>query len=145
MSGDGKDDVGAFLIKGRYDSNLPLMFAPVVNTRALIQAGKLKALGVTSAKRLPQFPDVPAIAEVLPGFESRAWFGLFGPAKMAPELVKRLSDAARAAVATEGMRKRLEADGATAVGNTPEEFAAFVRADVPRWARLVRYSGATPD
>ena len=69
--------------------NVPLMFAPVVNTRALIQAGKLKALGVTSLRRLPQFPDVPAIAEVLPGFESRAWFGLFGPAKMASELVQR--------------------------------------------------------
>ncbi len=125
--------------------NVPLMFAAVGNARSLVQSGRLKALGVTSSKRLPQFPDAPAIAEVLPGFESSAWFGLFGPARMAPELAKRLSDAARAAIATEGMRRRLEADGATPVGNAPEDFAAFVRADVPRWAKLVRYSGAAPD
>jgi len=125
--------------------NVPLMFAAVGNTRGLVQAGKLRALGVTSAARLPQFPDVPAIAEVLPGFESSAWFGLFGPAKMPPDLVKRISDAARAAVATEGMKKRLEADGGTPVGNAPDEFARFVAADVPRWAKLVKYSGAKPE
>ena len=125
--------------------NLPLMFAAVGNARSLIAAGKLRALGVTSPQRLPQLPEVPAIAEVLPGFESSAWFGLFGPAKMAPELVKRISDAARAAVLSEAMRKRIEADGGTPVGNTPEAFAAFVKADVPRWARLVKYAGATPD
>jgi len=125
--------------------NVPLMFAAVGNARGLVQSGRLKALGVTSPKRLPQFPDAPAIAEVLPGFESSAWFGLFGPAKMPPDLVKRIADAARAAIATEAMRKRLEADGGTPVGNTPEEFAAFVRADVPRWAQLVRYSGAKPE
>ena len=125
--------------------NLPLMFANVGNVRGLVHSGKLRALGVTSAKRLPQFPDAPAIAEVLPGFESSAWFGLFGPAKMPADVVKRISDAARAAVRAEAMRKRLEADAGTPVGNAPEEFAAFVRADVPRWARLVKYSGATPD
>lgn len=125
--------------------NVELMFAAIGNARALINAGKLKALGVTSAKRLPPLPDVPAIAEVLPAFESSAWFGLFGPAKMPPDLVKRISDAARAAVHTEAMRKRLEADGAAPVGNAPEEFAAFVRADVPRWAALVKYSGAKPE
>jgi tripartite-type tricarboxylate transporter receptor subunit TctC len=125
--------------------NLPLMFANVGNVRSLIQAGKLRALGVTSPARLAQFPDVPAIAEVLPGFESNAWFGLFGPARMPAELVRRTSEAARAAVRGETMRRRLEADAGTPVGNTPEEFAAFVRADVPRWARLVKYSGATPD
>lgn len=125
--------------------NLPLMFANVGNVRGLVQSGKLKALGVTSARRLPQFPDAPAIAEVLPGFESSAWFGLFGPAKMPAEVVRRISDAARAAVRAEAMRKRLEADAGTPVGNSPEEFAAFVRADVPRWAKLVKYSGATPD
>lgn len=125
--------------------NVTLMFAAPGNVRALVQAGKLKALGVTSARRMAQFPDVPAIAEVLPGFESSAWFGLFGPARMAPDVVQRISDAARAAVRSEGMRRRLEADGALPVGNAPEEFAAFVKADVPRWARLVRYSGAKPE
>jgi tripartite-type tricarboxylate transporter receptor subunit TctC len=125
--------------------NVPLMFAPVVNTRALIQAGKLKALGVTSPKRLAQFPDVPAIAEVLPGFESRAWFGLFGPAKMAPDLVQRLSDAARTAIKSDTIRKRLEQDAAEAVASSPEEFGRFVKADVARWAPLVTRSGATPD
>ncbi len=125
--------------------NLPLMFAPVLNTRGLIQAGKLRALGVTSLKRLAVFPDVPAIAEALPGFQSQAWFGLFGPAKMAPDLVQRIGDAARAAVRAEAVRKRLEGDAAEVVASSSEEFAAFVKADIPRWAALVRYSGATPD
>jgi len=125
--------------------NVPLMFAPVVNTRALIQAGKLKALGVTSPKRLPQFPDVMAIAEVLPGFESRAWFGLFGPAKMAPELVQRLSDAARTAMQSDAIRKRLEQDAAEAVASSPADFARFVKADIARWAPLIQRSRATPE
>jgi tripartite-type tricarboxylate transporter receptor subunit TctC len=125
--------------------NVPLMFAAVGNSRALVAASKLKALGLSAPRRLPQWPDVPAIAETLPGFESSAWFGLFGPARMAPDLVKRLSEAARAAIQLEPMRKRLEADGATPVGNAPEEFARFVKADVPRWAQLVRYSGAKPE
>ena len=125
--------------------NVPLMFAAVGNARQLVQAGKLRALGVTSLKRLPQWPDVPAIAEVLSGFESSAWFGLFGPAKMAPDLARRISDAARAAVQGEAFRKRLEVDGAVPVGSSPEDFARFVRADVPRWAALVKYSGAKPE
>ena len=125
--------------------NVALMFAALGNARSLVAAGKLKALGVTSPKRLPQWPDVPAIAETLPGFESSAWFGLFGPAKMAPDLTRRISDAARAAIAGEGMRKRMEADGGTPVGNAPDEFVRFVKADVARWEKLVRYSGAKPE
>jgi tripartite-type tricarboxylate transporter receptor subunit TctC len=125
--------------------NLPMMFAPMVNTRGLIQAGKLRLLGVTSPKRLPQFPDWPAIAETLPAYQSQAWFGLFGPARLAPDLVKRLSDAARAAVRGEAVRRRLESDAAEAVASSPEDFADFVKADIPRWEKLVRYAGATPD
>jgi len=125
--------------------NVPLMFAPIGNTRSLIAAGKLKALGVTSTQRLPQWPDVPAIAETLPGFESSAWFGLFGPARMAPDLARRIGDAARAAIRTDAMRKRLESDGALPVGNASDEFARFVKADIARWEKLVRYSGAKPE
>lgn len=125
--------------------NVPLMFAAVGNARALVQAGKLKAIGVTAPKRLAQFPNAPAIAEVLPGYASNAWFGLFGPARLAPELTKRLSDAARAAIATDAFRKRLEADAAEPVGSSPEDFARFVKADIARWEKVVQYSGAKPE
>ena len=122
-----------------------MMFANVGNTQAYLKAGKLKALGVTSAKRLPQYPDVPAIAEVLPGYQSSAWFGLFGPAKMPPELVRKVSDAARHAVTSPEVKKRIEFEGATPVGNAPDEFARFVHEEIARWAKVVKYSGAKPE
>ncbi len=122
-----------------------LMFCAIGVAQAQLRAGKIKALGVTSAKRLPQFPDVPAIAEVLPGYESSAWFGLFGPAGMKPELVKRVSDAIRKSVAAPDVRKRLEMEGAIAVGNSPEEFAKFVQSEIPRWAKVVKFSGAVAE
>src|SRR6218665_848693 len=81
-----------------------LMFAAIGNVKAHIQAGKLKALGVSSAQRLPAFPYVPAIAEALPGYESSAWFGLFGPARMPAALARKISDAARDALQQPGMR-----------------------------------------
>ena len=122
-----------------------LMFAPLVNTIPNIRAGRLKALGVTSKQRLPQFPDVPAIGEVLPGYESSAWFGLFGPGRMDPALTRRLSDAARQAVQSPEVRRRIESDGASAVGNSPEEFSRFVQAEIERWGKVVRFSGAKPE
>ena len=122
-----------------------LMFAAIGTAQAQVKAGKLKALGVTSARRLPALPDVPAIAEVLPGYESSAWFGLFGPARMTPELTRRISDAARQAIATPDVRKRLESEGSVPVGNSPEEFSRFVQGEIQRWARVVKFSGAKPE
>jgi tripartite-type tricarboxylate transporter receptor subunit TctC len=122
-----------------------LMFSAIGVAQAQLKAGKIKALGVTSAKRLPQFPDVPAIAEILPGYESSAWFGLFGPAGMKPELVKRVSDAIRQSIAAPDVRRRLEMEGAIAVGNSPEEFAKFVQSEIPRWAKVVKFSGAVAE
>jgi len=147
---------GAFIVNIPYRGTAPaiqdviagqveLMFAAIGNAQAQVKAGKLKALGVTSARRLPAFPDVPAIAEVLPGYESSAWFGLFGPARMAPELAKRISDAARQAIAAPEVRRRLDAEGAQAVGNSPEEFSKFVQGEIQRWARVVKFSGAKPE
>jgi len=147
---------GAFIVNIPYRGTAPaiqdviagqveLMFAAIGNAQAQVKAGKLKALGVTSARRLPAFPDVPAIAEVLSGYESSAWFGLFGPARMAPELAKRISDAARQAIAAPEVRRRLDAEGAQAVGNSPEEFSKFVQGEIQRWARVVKFSGAKPE
>lgn len=122
-----------------------MMFANVGNAQAHVRAGKLKALGTTSPQRLPQFPDVPAIAELLPGYQSSAWFGLFGPAKLPPEVLKRVGDAARQAVQSSEVRKRIETEGATPIGNAPEDFARFVHEEIVRWAKVVKYSGAKPE
>lgn len=157
MAGEAfKMQSGVFIVNIPYRGTAPavqdvlagqvqLMFAAVGNVQAHIKAGKLKALGVTSTARLPEFPDVPAIAEVLPGYESSAWFGLFGPGRMAPELATRIGDAARQALRQPDMRRRLDTEGATAVGNSPEQFSAFVDSEIKRWAQVVKFSGARPE
>ena len=157
MAGEAfKMQSGVFIVNIPYRGTAPavqdvlagqvqLMFAAIGNVQAHIKAGKLKALGVTSAKRLPEFPDVPAIAEVLPGYESSAWFGLFGPGRMPPELAGRLGDAARKAIVQPEMRKRLDTEGATAVGNSPAQFSAFVDSEIARWGKVVKFSGAKPE
>jgi len=157
MAGEAfKMQSGVFIVNIPYRGTAPavqdvlagevqLMFAAVGNVQGHIKAGKLKALGVTSTKRLPEFPDVPAIAEALPGYESSAWFGLFGPGRMPPELAARIGDAARQAIAQPEMRKRLDTEGATPVGNSPAQFAAFVESEIQRWAKVVKFSGARPE
>ena len=157
LAGDAfKMQSGAYIVNIPYRGTAPalqdvlagqvdLMFAAIGNAQAHIRAGKLKALGVTSLKRLPAFPDVPAIAEVLPGYESSAWFGLFGPGQMDPALARRLSDAARQGINSPDVRKRLEMEGAVPVGNSPDEFARFVQAEITRWAKVVKFSGAKPE
>jgi tripartite-type tricarboxylate transporter receptor subunit TctC len=120
----------------------PLMFAAIGTVLQLLQAGKLKAYGVTSPRRLPRWPDVPAIAEVLPGFESMAWFGLFAPAGLDDLQATRISDAARDAIRNEALQGVLDAQAITAVGSSPADFARFLRAEIRRWADLIRLSGA---
>jgi tripartite-type tricarboxylate transporter receptor subunit TctC len=157
MAGDAfKMQAGVFIVNVPYRGTAPAvtdvlggqveaMFAAVGNVQQHIKAGKLKPIGVTSTKRLAAFPDVATVAETLPGFESSAWFGLFGPAKMAPELAKRIGDAARASVQTVDTRRRIEIEGAVPVGNSSEDFAVFVQNEVNRWAKVVKYSGAKPE
>jgi tripartite-type tricarboxylate transporter receptor subunit TctC len=122
-----------------------MMFISLVTGSAQVRAGKLRAYGVTSAQRQASFPDVPAIAEVIPGFESTAWFGVFAPAKLAPDIREKLNRAIVAGLQDQKMREQLQKEGAAPVGSSSAEFAAFVRADVERWAPIVRQSGATPE
>jgi len=88
---------------------------------------------------------VPAIAEALPGYESSAWFGLFGPAHMPADRVKQIADAARHALQQPDMRQRLDTEGAIPVGNSSEQFSAFVQSEITRWAKVVKFSGAKPE
>ena len=122
-----------------------LMFAAVGNAQTHVRAGKLRALGVTSPRRLPMFPDVPAIAETLPGYESNAWFGVFGPARMPTETVQRLADALRGGLQSPDVKRRIEQEGAQAMHQSPEEFSRFVQAEIVRWREVVAYSGAKPE
>jgi tripartite-type tricarboxylate transporter receptor subunit TctC len=157
LAGDSfKMKAGVFIVNIPYRGTAPavqdvlagqveLMFAAVGNAQAHIKAGKLRALGVTSPKRLPAFPDVQAIGETLPGYESSAWFGLFAPGRMNPDLAKRLSDAARVAIQTPEVKRRIESEGAIPAGNSPQEFSKFVEAEIVRWRAVVQYSGAKPE
>ena len=99
----------------------------------------------TSAQRQPSFPDLPAIGEIVQGFESTAWFGVFGPANLPADITSKLNATIVAAMTNPGMREQLQNEGAMPVGNSATEFAAFVRDDVQRWAPIVKQSGARPD
>ena len=157
MAGDLlKMQTGVFIVNIPYRGTAPaltdvlagqveLMFISSVTGMQQVKAGKLRAYGVTSAKRLPAFSDIPAISEVVPGFESTAWFGVFGPAKLPAEVTRILNTAVAKAVNSPELKKRLELEGAVPVGNSPAEFTTFVREDIKRWAPVVKYSGAKPE
>ena len=156
MAGDLLKMTGVFIVNIPYRGTAPaltdvlagqveLMFISTVTGMQQVKAGKLRAYGVTSAKRLPAFPDIPAISEVVPGFESNAWFGVFGPAKLPAEVTRVLNNSVVKAVNSPELRKRLELEGAVPVGNSPAEFTAFVREDIKRWVPVVKYSGAKPE
>ena len=122
-----------------------LMFAAVINAVPQIKAGKVKALGVTGATRIPALPDTPTIAESLPGFESSAYFGLLAPAKLPRDILARLHASAVKAAQLPELKSRLEPDGAKVVAGTPDEFTAFLTSDVEKWRRVVKATGAKPE
>ena len=129
------------LLGGQID----LMFISVVTGAEQVRAGKLRAYGVTSDKRQAMFSDLPAVGEVVPGFESTAWFGVFAPAGLPDAVTQKLYATIVAALAEPRLREQLKTEGATSVGNTPKEFTAFVREDIERWAPVVKASGAKPN
>ena len=111
-----------------------------------VRAGRLRALAVTNAKRSTLLPELPTIAESgLPGFEAEGWHGVFVPSKTAATVVEQLNRALLNALANEEVRKRLMQGGAEPVGLPPAEFAAKFRAEVERWARVVKSAGIKAD
>jgi tripartite-type tricarboxylate transporter receptor subunit TctC len=101
---------------------------------------------VASAKRLPLFPDLPTIAEAgVPGYEATQWYGVLAPAKTPKPIVARLHAEIVKSLQSDDAKKRLAADAAEPVGNTPEQFAAHIKKEIARWAPVIKASGAKPE
>ncbi|GAB4066279.1 tripartite tricarboxylate transporter substrate binding protein [Ancylobacter sonchi] len=126
-------------------NQVPIMFDNLPSSAGHIKSGKLRALGVTTAKRAPSFPDVPAIAETIPGYETYTWNALFAPAGTPPEVVAKLNAAANKSLSDPKVQARLADFSATVIGSTPDELAAHVKAELAKWAPIVKASGAQID
>ncbi|HEY1288696.1 MAG TPA: tripartite tricarboxylate transporter substrate binding protein [Burkholderiales bacterium] len=126
------------LIGGRYEFN----FSGLQGALVQVRAGKLRALAVTTPKRLAALPDLPAVAEALPGFEVVGWYGVIGPAGMPANIVSRLHAELVKALEAPDIRHRIIDDGSEPVGSSPAQFREFMNADLAKWARLVKQSGA---
>jgi len=106
-----------------------------------VRTGRLRALATTGARRSPALPDLPTIAETLPGYEAGLWYGFVGPARMPDEIVKRLNAEIVAILAQPDTREKLAGQGLEARSSTPDEFARVMAADVVRWAAVVQRLG----
>lgn len=123
-----------------------MTFDNITTAWPLAKGGKLKALAVTTSKRSPVAPDVPTLAESgLPGYEVGSWQGVFAPAGTPPDIVKRLNTEIVKIINMPDVQKKMIELGAEPVGNSPEEFGAFVKAEVAKWGDVVKKSGAKVD
>jgi tripartite-type tricarboxylate transporter receptor subunit TctC len=117
------------------------MVASISGVLPQIKAGRVRALGVSSRQALPILPNVPPIADALPGYEARGWNGIFAPAGTPKAIIDKLHQEIVKIVRSPDFAQNLAAEGATAVGNTPEEFAAVIRADMKKWAAVISEAG----
>jgi tripartite-type tricarboxylate transporter receptor subunit TctC len=103
-----------------------------------VKSGKLKLLAVTEKRRSALLKDVPTVAESVPGYEMAVWYGAFGPQGLPPELARRLNAEINRIMALPDVKAKMEAIGVEPVSETPEQFAATMRADAQKWGRLVK-------
>ena len=117
------------------------MFNTIGSMAGYLKTGKLKALAVTTRDRIDTLPDVPAMSESLPGFDTASWFGIWGPGKMPMEVLARVSAEIVKALHAPDLKKRYREQFAEAVGNSPGEFAAYERAERAKWAKVIKDIG----
>jgi tripartite-type tricarboxylate transporter receptor subunit TctC len=115
-----------------------MMFAPGPVVQQFVAAGQLKALGVTDTTRSKFYPDIPPVADAVPGYESVGWFGLLAPPNTPPDIVRTLNSVIVAAMQTQEFRDHLATLGAEPKPQTPEEFGRYINADVAKWSKLVK-------
>jgi tripartite-type tricarboxylate transporter receptor subunit TctC len=124
---------------------LSFTFVDLGNALAQAKGGKLRGLAVTSAKRTPLAPDVPAIAEELKGYELIAWFALVAPAGTPPEIVQRLHDVTVTGIARPEVKEKFAAIGTDVAPLNPAELGKFIQSEIAHWAKLVKLAGIQPE
>ncbi len=118
-----------------------LLFSSSVSSLPHVKSGKVRALALTSAKRVASLPDIPAVSEYYPGFESSSWFGMLVPAKTPKSVVDRLLADTRAALNARDMHENLVSQGAEPGGNSPAEFRAYFASEIKKWGGVVKTAG----
>jgi tripartite-type tricarboxylate transporter receptor subunit TctC len=121
------------------------MFGVVPSSLAYVRPGSLRALAVTTAKRQPVLPDVPAMAEFLPGYEASGWYGIVAPRGTPPAIVDRLNKQVNAALDDASMKKRLADLGCDIFAGSPADFAKFIENETRKWAEVIKFTGVTAD
>jgi tripartite-type tricarboxylate transporter receptor subunit TctC len=122
-----------------------LLFGPVPQTIGNVRAGQLRALAVTTPKRLDVLPDVPPVGDFLPGYEGVGWFGLAAPKSTPPEIIDRLNRETNAALADAQFKAKLANLGVEPIVATPAEYTRFIADEVDKWAKVIRYAAIKPD
>ena len=126
--------------------HVPLMMPNMLSALPHIKTGRLRALGVTSARRAAGAPDIPTIAEAgVPGYEAVQWYGVLAPAGTPRAIVTRLHAQIVRVLQLPDIRQRFSTDGAEAVGSSPEEFTTFIRAETAKWAQVIKDAGIRPE
>jgi len=124
----------------------PVMFLPAINAGPHVAGGRLRALAVTSRERLAAMPELPTVAESgLPGYESSQWYGLLAPAGTPPEVLGLLNTRVANIMQSSDMKARMTSDGLVPVGGSREQFAAHIRSEITKWAKVISASGARVD
>lgn len=137
---------GAPIINDLVGGHIPLGFNNAPEALPQIKGGTLRALGVTTAKRVPLLPDVPTIAEAgVPGYDTEVWWAMLGPAGMPADVVAKISRDSIAALKTQAMQDRLSAVGATPIGGSPEQLGNLIRSDYEKWGPVIKAAGIKPE
>jgi tripartite-type tricarboxylate transporter receptor subunit TctC len=126
--------------------HVPAMMPNMLSAQPHIKSGRLRAMGVTGSKRAPGADDIPTIAEAgVPGYEAVQWYGLLAPAATPRDIITKLHAGVVRALQNPDVRQRLLNDGAEPVGNSPEEFANYLRGETTKWAKVVQAAGIKPE
>jgi tripartite-type tricarboxylate transporter receptor subunit TctC len=133
-------------IVGLMSGEASVMFMPTTNAVPLVKAGRLRALAVTSRERVPAMPELPTVSESgLKGYESSQWYGMLAPAGTPADLLGLLNLHVMKIMQSPDMKQRLTGEGLVAVGSTREQFAAHIKAEIAKWAKVIKASGARVD